>query len=169
MPSGRPRTLVLPIDEVRSLAEDGWSLSKLAKKYNCSIEGIRDRMIENNIPRQPRWSQPGSKNGQWRGGVATDDDGYILIHSPEHPFRTNAGYVREHRLVMELHLGQYLQPTEVVHHRDKNKANNSIENLELFASNAAHLKCELTGNIPKWTDDGLRRIREGCRRNRKKV
>ena len=48
------------------------------------------------------------------------------------------GYVLEHRLVMARSLGRPLAPTEVVHHRDHNKTNNSLSNLELFESHREH-------------------------------
>ena len=65
---------------------------------------------------------------------------------------------------MELHIGRLLRRAEVVHHRNKNKSDNRIENLELFSANALHLKHELTGRIPKWTEDGRQRIRKGVSR-----
>ena len=38
---------------------------------------------------------------------------------------------REHRVVMEKHLGRRLEPWELVHHKDQDPSNNAIENLEV--------------------------------------
>lgn len=45
----------------------------------------------------------------------------------------------EHRLVAERMLGRLLKPREVVHHEDRDKANNAASNLWLFPDNSAHL------------------------------
>lgn len=74
-----------------------------------------------------------------------DKHGYVLLKHPAHPQANRHGYVREHRLVMEQTLGRFLTRLEVVHHLDGNRGNNAPENLELFASNADHLRAELTG------------------------
>jgi hypothetical protein len=162
--NGRPRSVVLPMDEVRQFASQGWCLRELADKFGCSRQCMLDRMREAGIPRIPPRSQPGRLNRAWKGGKYLDGDGYILVWMPDHPYATSAGRVREHRLVMELKLGRYLLPGEVVHHKDNDKENNHPDNLEVFSSNADHLRHTLVGQIPKWTEDGKRRIQEGVRR-----
>ena len=163
--TGRPRSVVLPMDEIRELAAQGLCLRQLAERYKCSRQCMLDRMREADIPRLPAWSQPGDRNPAWKGGRQIDDDGYVLIWIPSHPFATTSGCVREHRLVMELKIGRYLTRKEVVHHIDGDKANNAPDNLELFSANADHLRETLRGKVPKWTEDGRRRILLGIRQS----
>ncbi len=60
-------------------------------------------------------------------------DGYVLIQAPlNHPRSRQDGSILEHRLVMEKFLGRFLQEWEIVHHKDGNRKNNQLENLELF-------------------------------------
>jgi hypothetical protein len=90
--------------------------------------------------------------------------GYVLVWQPAHPAASSSGYVLEHRLVMEQHLKRYLLPDEVVHHRNGDRADNRIENLQLFDSNSSHTKHHALQNgrvvkrIPQawtvWLDDG---------------
>lgn len=70
-------------------------------------------------------------NPKWRGGIRISGIDYIEIFSPDHPLKNKAGYVREHRLVMEKHLGRYLLPTEFIDHINMNAQDNRIENLRL--------------------------------------
>ncbi len=74
----------------------------------------------------------------WKGGRQRDKDGYVLVHTPDHPHANKAGYVREHRLVMEKKIRRYLDPKEVVHHKNGNTSDNRIGNLVLYKSNAEH-------------------------------
>lgn len=77
---------------------------------------------------------------RWHGGRSTIKSGYILRFFPDHPFSNVRGYVYEHRLVMEEHLGRYLDKKEVVHHINGNNTDNSIDNLQLFINNSEHIK-----------------------------
>jgi len=54
----------------------------------------------------------------------------------------NGEEVREHRWIMEQHLGRKLETWEHVHHIDGNHLNNSLSNLEVL-SNADHQRKEL--------------------------
>jgi len=66
-------------------------------------------------------------------GRYTTKRGYVLIRKPDHPIaKTMKGYVVEHRLVMEQHIGRYLKKWEHVHHINGIKDDNRIENLLLI-------------------------------------
>ena len=80
----------------------------------CQMEDYRRRTREN--------------NPAWKGGRRKDPKGYVLV-------RHNKSYILEHRLVMAQHLGRKLLNNEHVHHKNENKSDNRIENLEL--TNAA--------------------------------
>lgn len=56
--------------------------------------------------------------------------GRILCYYPDHPNAQSNGYVYRYRLVVENHLGRYLEKDEIVHHKDANSANDHISNLE---------------------------------------
>jgi|SRR5699024_3242500 len=66
-------------------------------------------------------------------GRTMDGDGYVIVRKPNHP-NANNNYVREHRLVMEKHLRRMLRPDEIIHHKNKVKTDNRIENLELLTA-----------------------------------
>lgn len=81
-------------------------------------------------------------SNHWKGGKLKDYYGYVIIWSPNHPNKDMKGYVKEHRLVMEKKLGRYLTKKEVVHHINRNPADNRIKNLQLFSDNGEHKKSE---------------------------
>lgn len=70
------------------------------------------------------------KNSNWKGGIEISLNGYKWVICREHP-KNHKGKIAEHRLVMEKYLGRILESNELVHHKNKNKLDNRIENLFL--------------------------------------
>lgn len=71
----------------------------------------------------------------WKKGITRHSDGYVYV-------RIDGKYVLEHRAKMAEYIGRPLTKKEVVHHINGNKSDNRIENLELFTSQAEHIKME---------------------------
>ena len=88
-------------------------------------------------------SVSGIANQRWKGG-AFIRDGYKFIMAKNHPYKNNFGYVREHRLIMEKHLGRKLTSEDIVHHINGVKTDNRIENLQIM-SRLAHAKLHNLG------------------------
>lgn len=81
----------------------------------------------------------GHRAYHWKGGRLVHK-GYVYILQKDHPKSDRDGYVSEHRLVMEKHLGRYLVDREMVHHKNADRADNRIKNLELVESQSEHMK-----------------------------
>lgn len=88
--------------------------------------------------RSKAWS--GRNNPHWRGGRYINIKGYVFVFKPDHPFADCRGYVQRSRIVMEKHLGRYLNPEEIVHHKNAIKGDDRIENFKLFPNKSKHTK-----------------------------
>lgn len=75
----------------------------------------------------------GPRSPLFKGGCF-DKDGYWQYRPAGAPRQRRA-----HRVIMEIHLGRPLTKDEIVHHKDGNRSNNAIGNLELLPSNAVHM------------------------------
>lgn len=138
------------------MVSEGCYLNEIARAVGTSGPKVRAFLKRNGIDREFPTNHKGSKSVSWKRGWTIDKDGYRLILATGHPHANkHTHYIREHRLVMEKMIGRYLLPEEVVHHKDKNKLNNSPENLQLFSANSEHLSHELKGKVPKWSPEGF--------------
>lgn len=67
--------------------------------------------------------QKGDKSPAYKGGAF--NNGYRVD-------KIDGKYKLRHRAIMEKHLGRKLTRSEVVHHKDENRLNNDISNLQLM-------------------------------------
>lgn len=142
------------------------------QKHAAGLLGVSVSWVERACKRlglktQRSGPRSGPLHPDWRGGRMVDRGGYVLIWCPDHLFVRKTRYVLEHRLVMERMLGRYLKPNEVVHHINGVRDDNRPENLQVFQTNGAHLKAELEGKVPNWTDEGCERMEAGIERSRR--
>ena len=86
---------------------------------------------------RPGWSKgkkrpeiTGEKSKLWKGGYWISKDGYKVI---QNEIETSGRKVLEHRMVMEIHLGRKLKFIEIIHHKNKNKLDNRLENLQIMS------------------------------------
>jgi hypothetical protein len=93
------------------------------------------------------------------GHTVRQKPGYLLEYCPEHPACNLRGHVRQHRLVIERHLGRFLSGAEVVHHKNGDLADNRLENLELLPNQAAHAKYHQKQVAPRHDPEILRRLK----------
>lgn len=126
---------------------------KSGKSKYCSREcqlPNTNRVLEENgkntrfVKGQEAWNKKGFTFTQARKGGKP----YKLIHMPEHQHASKKGYVREHRLIMERHIGRTLLNNEVVHHRDGDTLNNDINNLQL-TNGKEHRRIHLKDSVHK--------------------
>jgi hypothetical protein len=137
------------------------STREIGKLKGCSWQCVADHLVAIGVTlRKPKElmairfkKNPPSHRARY------ENDGYVFIYCPEHPYADIHGYVREHRLIVEKRIGRYLLPSEQVHHCD-GITNHNVDSNLLHVSAADHSirsaicsKCELRKEIRllQWT------------------
>lgn len=153
------RNLLIPLcDGKRTSKEIALILGWPAKHVQKIMRAL-------DLPRLPQAPRVGEHNPSYKSGRKIDMLGYVHVSAPlDHPYQRRRptrkyGDILEHRLVMEKHLGRYLEPIEVVDHIDGIRLHNDLSNLRLFATNADHLKETLKGRVPVWSKMGYENMK----------
>ena len=126
------------------------AIKKTKYGLTCSKEcGKINRSKHTKGSHNHQYGIKGEQNASFKGNRKISNYGYVLIYKPEHKRANFAGYVFEHLLVMEKHIERELKyygfknkNNEVCHHKDRNKQNNSIDNLELM-TDGEHVKLHI--------------------------
>jgi len=131
-------TLKYKKEEVIKYYLDGHSQEMVGKKFNVTQGAICDFLKRNNVIIR-KYDKSGSNNPNWKGGIIYDGK-RKLIFCPKHPNPDHSGiYCYEYRLIIEKHLGRYLNKNEIVHHINNDVTDNRIENLQLMTQ-SEHIK-----------------------------
>ncbi len=97
-------------------------------------------------------ARKGKRSNAWGGGkIVERGTGYlaILLYPDDlfFPMARRSGYVLLHRYEMAKHLGRCLTRSEVVHHKNGDRKDNQIENLELIESGRHEIIVALENRI----------------------
>jgi hypothetical protein len=131
------RLLIYSIDikNKKIYAECKCSCGKHSKPRLESV--VSGRVVSCGCAQRESASVRGEKHWNYKNGKSKGKNGYVVLNGAG---RKRDGRQYEHRMVMEEIIGRKLDRKEVVHHIDRNRTNNSPDNLMLFANDTEHHK-----------------------------
>lgn len=111
------------------------------KNASCSTDGCDRKAFSKGMCRRcyhkaSKGIDPltGKQRGAYQRNKRTDEKGYVVWFDPDCMHANSHGHVYEHRYVMGEHMGRKLLPNETVHHKNGNRSDNRVENLEVWST-----------------------------------
>lgn len=95
----------------------------------CPIKAYCKEYCKRHYQQWKRWGDPFANKTK-----PLDPKNYVSVFMPHHPNASKEGRILQHRLVMSQYLGRPLYDDENVHHKNGDRHDNRIENLELWSS-----------------------------------
>ena len=122
-------------ERMLSLHDAGCYSAEIARR--CNVGNSIVSYVLKKYNKKPN-HRPRSSHPNWKGGREITKAGYIKILVDKTDTLSVAmmdhhGRVLEHKYVMGKYLGRSLTANEIVHHKNRIRDDNRIENLELFS------------------------------------
>jgi hypothetical protein len=135
---GRRAPLSVPVADVLGLHSAGLSCNQIAKQLGTYPNKVANLLRDNGHEPADGRTRRGAANPLAKKRRHVSKEGYVtaLLDPSEYHLRgsrtSKGNSMLEHRLVMARHLGRALYDYENVHHINGDRADNRLENLELW-------------------------------------
>ncbi len=133
---------IIPRERINEITKEKISKAQKGNKYALGCKRTKEHIEKISLANKIKGI----------GHKKKTKNGYIKIFFPSHPKSTKDGFILEHDLIMECNIGRWLKDDEVVHHKNRIKNDNRIENLELM-TRSEHARLHMTERHKKRGDD----------------